>query len=432
MTPHPISIESAGGEYMESVLVMAWSAKVGDKVKAGDLLVTVETAKAATEIEADRDGWLADIHYHEGQEAPLGAVLGTISDTEPQAHTDTNSTQTTPEPVETALPEAQNPKTDAPSPTSGGRIIASPLARRLAKQSGLDLSSIAGSGPNGRIKQRDILKAIDQTKAVATAPSVQRISEAVPVAAPPVVVRQSLPIVFLHGFGADRSAWRQVLPLLGNNIRAVAIDLPGHGSNAEQGAESVEDLAAFVSDVMEAQGIEQAHVVGHSLGGATALGLTSVGRVAVRSLTLLAPGGLGPEIAGGFIGGLTQSTTAAALERWLTFMLAEATTLPCGYANAALRQMEKIGNRAALETLAGHLFSGDTQLFDGLPALSRLDVPTRIIWGQSDRVIPSRHALRAPGFAAVHLLPGVGHVAHMEAPALTARLIMETVKSADA
>lgn len=433
MTTYPISIESAGGEYMESVLVIAWSAKVGDTVKAGDLLVTVETAKAATEIEADRDGWLADIHYHEGQEAPLGAVLGTISDTELQARAETDTAPAATGPLKTALADAESPETETRThPPSGGRIIASPLARRLAQQSGLDLASIAGSGPNGRIKQRDILKAIDQSKAAATVPVVEQSSAAVPVATPPVAVRQSLPIVFLHGFGADRYAWRQVLPLLGNDIRAIAIDLPGHGANAEQGAESVEDLAAFVSDALEAQSIEQAHVVGHSLGGATALALTSVGRVAVRSLTLLAPGGLGPEIAGGFIGGLTQSTTAVALERWLTFMLAEAATLPSGYANAVLRQREKIGNRAALETLAGHLFSGDTQLFDGLPALSRLDVPTRIIWGQSDRVIPSRHALRAPGFAAVHLLPGVGHVPHLEAPALTARLIMETIKSADA
>lgn len=425
MTTHPISIETAGGEYMESVLVIAWSAKAGDRVKAGDLLVTVETAKAATEIEADRDGWLAEIHYQEGQEAPVGAVLGAISETEPQPFAETSKTQSATAAVDEAASAKETAEKAAPiSSIAGARIVASPLARRLALQAGLDLSGIAGSGPNGRIKQRDIVKAIDQRKSPKPA-------TAASLAAPLVNVPQgSLPIALLHGFGADRSAWRQVIPLLGSNIHTVAIDLPGHGSNADRRAESIEDLAAFVSDTLEDAGIEQAHVVGHSLGGATALGLTSVGRVAVRSLTLLAPGGLGPEIAGSFIAGLTRSTSADALDRWLTFMLAEATTLPQGYASAILRQMEKLGNRAALQTLAGHLFSGDTQLFDGVPALSRLDVPTRIMWGRSDRVIPCSHALRAPDFAAVHLLSGVGHVPQMETPALTARLIMETVRSA--
>ncbi|AYD04210.1 acetoin dehydrogenase dihydrolipoyllysine-residue acetyltransferase subunit [Neorhizobium sp. NCHU2750] len=433
MTNHPISIESAGGEYMESVLVIGWSVRPGDRVKAGDLVVTVETAKAATEIEADRDGWLAEINYQEGQEAPIGAVLGTISETEPQA--------AAPNTIADAAQAAAVPPTEArtggpASATPATRIVASPLARRLAAQAGLDLAAIAGSGPNGRIKQRDIARAIGQREERhpehRSSVAAVKPDRAAPVVSPSIAPAASIPVVLLHGFGADKSAWRQVLPLLGKDIRAITIDLPGHGTNAAHSASSVEDLAGFVSERLEDEGIEQAHLVGHSLGGATALCLTGIGRIAVRSLTLLAPGGLGPEIAGNFIQGLTRSTTAAALERWLAFMLADAAALPQGYASAVLRQMEKIGNQGALDTLASHLFSGDTQLFDAGPALSRLDIPTRIVWGQSDRVIPSRHALQAPGFAAVHLLPGVGHVPQMENPALTARLIMETIRSAGA
>ncbi|MBB3966785.1 alpha/beta fold hydrolase [Rhizobium metallidurans] len=429
MTIHPISIESAGGEYMESVLVISWSVKAGEKVRAGDLLVTVETAKAATEVEADRDGWLAEIHYQEGQEAPVGAVLGTISDSEPQAAAGAVTA------VASAATEAGAP-TPATAPATsrqgGARLVASPLARRLASQAGIDLSSVSGSGPNGRIKQRDIQTFLDLQKARSFEASAQAPAAITP-AAPAIAVRQARPpIVLLHGFGADKSAWRQVLPLLDADARTITIDLPAHGSSTGARAESVEDLASFVSDQLEGHGIEQAHIVGHSLGGATALALTSVGRIAARSLTLLAPGGLGPEISGGFISGLTGSGSAAALERWLAFMLAEAATLPQGYATGVLRQMEKVGNRTALDALAGRLFCGDTQLFDGLPALSRLTVPTRIVWGRADRVIPCSHALRAPDFAAVHLLSGVGHVPQMEAPGLTARLIMETVRSTGA
>jgi pimeloyl-ACP methyl ester carboxylesterase len=158
--------------------------------------------------------------------------------------------------------------------------------------------------------------------------------------------------------------------------------------------------------------------------------LTAVGRVAVRSLTLLAPGGLGPEINAGFIGGLTRSTTAEALERWLSVMVADPNVLPQGYARAVLRNMERSGQQAVLAALAERLFAGGTQAFDLLSALRGVSVPTRIVWGRSDRVIPHAHSLRAPGSAAVHLLDGVGHVPQMEAPELTARLIAETLRSA--
>ena len=80
--------------------------------------------------------------------------------------------------------------------------------------------------------------------------------------------------------------------------------------------------------------------------------------------------------------------------------------------------------------MAGSLFPDGTQGFDLQAALAALAVPTRLVWGRLDRVIPAAHAARAPGFAAVHLLDGIGHVPHMEAPALTARLIAETVRSA--
>lgn len=431
MANHPITIESAGGEYMESVLVITWSAKPGERVKSGDLLVTVETAKAASEIEADRDGWLAEIHFSEGQEAPVGAVLGTISDIEPQPAGLPEGPLQAPTAVAAGLPttfasSGLAEAATAPIRQVGARVIASPLARRLARQKGLDLETVTGTGPHGRIKQRDIEKAIANGAVPGHA-----VSTGMPAPAlKPVSGAHSVPIVFLHGFGADRFVWRQVLPLLGTQFQSITPDLPAHGSSASVPAGSVEDLAHFVSDQLEAEGIERAHVVGHSLGGATALCLSAVGRIAVQSMTLLAPGGLGPDINGGFISGLTGSMTATALERWLALMLGDGASLPQGYAAAVLRQMDRAGNRTALKALAARLFADDTQLFDSRPALEKLTVPTRIVWGRADRVISAAHAERAPDYAAVHLLTGVGHVPQMEAPALTARLILETVRSA--
>ncbi|MFD2032957.1 biotin/lipoyl-containing protein [Ancylobacter dichloromethanicus] len=75
-----ITVVGAGGEYMESVVVVAWHKKKGESVKAGELVVTVETAKAATEIEAPVSGILSDIRAQIGEEVAIGTVLGTLSE----------------------------------------------------------------------------------------------------------------------------------------------------------------------------------------------------------------------------------------------------------------------------------------------------------------------------------------------------------------
>lgn len=422
MATHPISIDSAGGEYMEAVLVIAWAVKPGDPVKAGDLVVTVETAKAATEIEASSDGWLAEVFFAEGQEAPVGAVLGTIADERP-----VTGGEPGPAAAGTEMPVPQKESPDAaavPARAACERPIASPLARRMAAAAGLDLSTLTGSGPNGRIKKRDVDAAL---AACGTALPSGRRGEA-PAASLPV--RQAAPVVLIHGFGADRSIWRQVIPLLGPAVEAIGLDLPGHGAEAARPASSIEDIAFSLCDRLAGLQVTGAHLVGHSLGGAAALALSRLGRLSVRSVTLFAPGGLGPEINAGFVNGLARATTAQSLERWLSVMVGSAAALPGGYAQAALRQMERNGNREALVAMAESLFPDGAQAFDLAADLAGLTVPTRIVWGRLDRVIPPAHAARAPGFAAVHLLDGIGHVPQLEAPVLAARLIGETVRSA--
>ncbi|MEZ5798555.1 MAG: alpha/beta fold hydrolase [Paracoccaceae bacterium] len=406
----PITIDSAGGEYMEAVLVVDWHAAPGEAVRAGQVLVTVETAKAATDVECPADGYLAEIGYATGQEAPVGAVLGTISDTPVAAV------------PAAAAPTAPAPPRPAPSAASvRPRVLASPLARRIAAAAGLDLAGIRGSGPNGRIKRRDVEAALAaRPVAPAAAPG--------PLAAP-VVLSAPLPVVLLHGFGAEGSAWRQVVPLLPAGQGWLTPDLPGHGSRAAAPATTLPEIAIALDDTLAA-GITDCHLVGHSLGGAAAIALAALGRVSLRSLTLIAPAGLGPEINGGFLAGLGQATTAEALAPWLNLMVGDPASLPQGYARAALHRMGQLGNRAALQAMAAALFPGGTQTFDLTGALAAVEAPCRILWGKADAVIPPAHAARAPAQAAVHLLPGVGHVPHLETPGLTARLITQTLRSA--
>lgn len=432
MANHPISIESAGGEYMESVVILGWSVQPGDAVKAGQLIVTVETAKAATEIEADRDGWLSEIFFTDGQEAPLGAILGNISDTQPTAAAEATTPLAT-APAQSGDVPAKDKKSAEPAVATQQktRIIASPLARRVARATGIDLGKITGSGPRGRIKHRDIVAAgKQQTPPQATPVQASFAPVAAALQAEHLPRLQRDPVVFLHGFGADRSAWRQVLSLLPSDCETVCLDLPGHGSATDHIVQNFDEMVFDISDRLDAMGIEKAHLVGHSLGGAVALGLSSLGRLAVRSLTLLAPGGMGPEINIDFINGLVRSSTEQALEQWLTVMVGDTFSLPKGYAGAALRQMQKSGVQDRLAQLAPRLFPDATQGFALQHVLRELHMPARVIWGRADRVIPVAHSQRIPGQIATHLLDNVGHVPQMEAAELTARLILQTVKSA--
>ena len=125
------------------------------------------------------------------------------------------------------------------------------------------------------------------------------------------------PIVFLHGFGADLNGWRPVHRLLPEAQPALAIDLPGHGLSALGEEASFEVLVEAARAALIEEGISEAHLVGHSLGGAVAAALSHEPGVKALSLMLIAPAGLGPETNPAFFDGFLQADTEAALTPWL-------------------------------------------------------------------------------------------------------------------
>lgn len=397
---HPIVIDAAGGEYMESVVVTAWGARPGEAVKAGETVVTVETAKAATEIPAERNGYLAEIVYAVGSEAPVGSVLGYLSDAPPAVR-----------PHAEAASEAR-PAKPAATPAivrTPERVIASPYARKLARQRGIGLDHLKGSGPAGRIKSRDLPLA-----------SLTRRSEG---------GAEHHPIIFLHGFGADQSIWRWVIPLLRVPNRVIAIDLPGHGTSSDTAEAGISGMALTVAAELQSRGIADAHVVGHSLGGGVALALSAAGNLRIHSLGLIAPAGLGDEIDTAFLAGLVSSGTPAELQPWLDRMVGDPAALPQNFAGALLWQRNQAGRGAEQLKLSRDMFPRGLQEERLASNLKALRVPMKLIWGKSDRIIPASHALCAPGTVALHLLDGVGHVPQLECADTVAHLVDELVRS---
>ena len=154
--------------------VAHWMKKEGDKVSAGDLLCEIETDKATMELEAVDDGVLGKIVAPDGTEnVPVNSLIGIILEEGEDAAVlggleipavSEAPTKIAASPQTPAAPVAQAVAPQAaqiaPVARSEGRIFASPLARRMATQSGLDLAAISGSGPNGRVVKADIEAAL--------------------------------------------------------------------------------------------------------------------------------------------------------------------------------------------------------------------------------------------------------------------------------
>src|SRR5690606_14740113 len=145
---------------MEEGVISSWVKQVGDKVSAGDVLVEIETDKAVMEYEAYEDGYLVQQTVGEGETVPIGAVIGVIADSPDAVPADSGGAGA----AEQAAPA---------EPERGPRPLSSPLARRLAREYGLDITQIKGSGPKGRVVRADVeaaAKQREQEKAPAAAP----------------------------------------------------------------------------------------------------------------------------------------------------------------------------------------------------------------------------------------------------------------------
>ena len=157
---------------MEEGTVAKWNKKVGDKVNEGDILAEIETDKATMEFESFYQGELLHIGLREGESAPVDSVLAVIG----ESGTDINAVLAALSSSATTNPQKEVPneveektivqkeivletKTASPTPApviSNGRIIASPLAKKLAAEKEIDLSQVQGTGDLGRIIKRDI------------------------------------------------------------------------------------------------------------------------------------------------------------------------------------------------------------------------------------------------------------------------------------
>lgn len=353
------------GLAMQEGTVAVWHIEPGADIAPGQEIMDIETAKIANVYESPVRGTLRRIVVGAGQTVPVGALLGvaappSVSDADIDAYVDTfNESVDWDAAAGTAAPEPD-------SIDAGGRRI------RFLKMGD-------AGGP---------------------------------------------PILFIHGFGGDLNNWMFNQESLSERSTTYAIDLPGHGgSTKDVGDGTLSVLVDAVVAFMAAAGIDKAHIVGHSMGGAIALALAAGHATKTATATLIAPAGLGPEINMDYIDGFISHSRARKLRPVLELLVADPGAITADMVDAVIKVKRVDGVGPALSALREGLMPGGRQVVDLRQSLAGIAAPVQVIWGRDDRILPASHADALPTRTPVTLLDHTGHMPHMEQAAEVNRLI---------
>src|SRR5688572_27522003 len=344
------------GLAMEEGVLARWAVDEGAEIAAGQEIMDIETTKIANVFESPVAGVLRRKVVGEGETVPVGALLGVVTDSgvaEAEVDAFIGTFQ------ENFKPAAKG-ESGAPAPQT--------------------------TEVNGR--RLRYLKAGPE---------------------------DGTPILMIHGFGADLTTWMFNQAELSRDRPVYAIDLPGHGgSGKEVGNGSLEALAASVLGFMDGLGIERAHLVGHSLGGAVAVEMALGAPDRVIAVTLIAPAGLGKEISQDFIEGFIGETRARKLRPVLEMLVADPAMVTGDMVEEVLKFKRLDGAVAALRSIADASFEKGTQRISLREKLGELKVPVRVIWGEADRILPAAHGKGLPQNVRITRIAGTGHLPHME------------------
>jgi pimeloyl-ACP methyl ester carboxylesterase len=243
-------------------------------------------------------------------------------------------------------------------------------------------------------------------------------------------------LLLIHGMGGNSNNWREVIPTLSKKYRVIAPDLLGHGqTDKPRGDYSLGAFAVWLRDLLDALGIPQVTVIGHSLGGGIAMQFAHQHRDYCERLILISSGGLGGEVdrmlrlfslpGSGFLLQLASSKPVLTARKALSKVKPATEDLSHHWeAHTALSNPQN--RQAFLQTLRAVV----DRRGQAVCALNRLHFnaarPVMIISGDRDPVIPLAHAHAAHDampHSRLHIIPGVAHHPHTEQPDTVASLI---------
>ncbi len=338
----------------------AWHLEEGSVVEKGAEAVDIETEKITNVFESPAGGVLRRRLVEPGETVPVGALLGVLADA-----------------------EASDEEIDAFIERFNAEFEKTLAARAEAADTGPQPETLEIGGHKIRYLQMG--------------------------------EGESPPLVLIHGFGGDLNNWLFNQPMLAERRPVLALDLPGHGgSSKSMEAFDIDALARALGEFLDALDLPVAHLAGHSLGGAVAARLALTRPDRVRSLTLIASVGLGPDINMDYIRGFIGAKRRKDLKPVVALLFADPSLVNRDMLDDLLKFKRLDGVEALLTRLADTVFANGAQAVTLRDELLGLDVATQVVWGADDRIIPAAHAKALSEVAKVKVIENAGHMVHME------------------
>ncbi|WP_310531267.1 acetoin dehydrogenase dihydrolipoyllysine-residue acetyltransferase subunit [Novosphingobium sp.] len=353
MTLYPVAVPK-WGLAMEEGTLSTWLVKEGAIVAQGDEIAEIESSKIANVFEAPAAGVLRRIVAQEGDLNPVGALLAVIADGDEDDAV-----------IDAFVAEYQDRfATEAVDQVSG------PVPEVAAV-------------PGGNIRY---LK---------------------------VAGGDATPVVLLHGFGGDYLNWMMNQAALAEGRDVYAVDLPGHGESYKQlGDASLDELAQSIAAWMGLQGLEKAHVVGHSMGAGVALALAAVEPERVHSITGICGVGFGGTLNSAYVEGFTDAEKRKELKGVVELLFTNAELVSREMLDDLLAYKRIDGVDAALRGLLVNALSA-ASVAEAEARRQAAAVPVLAIYGDSDQVVATPDEAARPSGAV--LITGAGHMPQLEA-----------------
>lgn len=415
------------GSAMQTGTVVCWLKEEGEPVAAGELLLEVETEKINNLVESPAKGVVRKIVAEAGTSYPVGHLLAVItapeeawSEAELQAEGLENERAAAGIPALAGAP-VRPPAGAGEQAAAEGEMLprpgaSTPAARRLARDLGLDIAKIEGSGPGGRVVQEDVCAALARRTGL-------RGSRCLLVEGRAVHLLDSgsgPPLVLLHGLGGSAFAWLPVLDGLAKHFRVIVPDLLGFGYSEKPEADySLEFLAGFLADLLGALGYDRVSLAGNSLGGAVALRFALDHPEQVERLVLADGAALGREVNPELAGFLMSPPEAGDVERMLSLLFHDQRLVTVPVVAETYRQRRLPGAMRAIRTAVQTLTAPDGQAVVFDTELEKVSAPVLVIWGREDRIVPLHHGEQAVARipdARLVVIEECGHCPQVEQP----------------